>query len=241
MKIITMLLPMSLIAILSTGCTNSGSDNGDGNDTTQSPTPVNLPIQFFADGYFTQGYSENWGQVDFYDSLIGRQNDVGTVSVTTEITTIFNGQSAVPVNLTWSYTDTSTNVAYSISETFYYSTNPIDRRLTGFTDNVSGVDYFFSSTATIPLFSTVGNSGTIGVYSGSDGITTVAATWELRDGFNGNAYLDINLAYYNNVGDLIKRRKYSSLIDETGYSTFFQLEVTSFGHTTVLFTSDRQS
>ena len=232
-------LLLSLITIFISGCSSSSSGDNTG-PVIQSPTPVTLPIQLFADEYFTQGYLESWGSIEFYDSLIGRQKNVGTLIVETDVTSLFNGQASIPVDQNWSYINTDTNASYSISDSFYFSENAADRRLLGFENNVNGVIYLATSTTAIPVFSTIGTTGDIGEYSGSDD-TNVVATWELRDAFNGYAYLDISFAYYDSDGVLIKRRTFTSRIDDTGFSVFYQLDETSFGHTTVLFTSDRQS
>lgn len=240
MNIIKILLFLSLMAVFTSGCTSSGSGNNDDDNTTQSPTPTNIPFQLFSDSYFNQGYLESWGSIEFFDSLIGRQSNVGNLFVETDATLLFNGQIAIPVDQNWSYINTATNAQNSISDSFYYSNFTTDRRLIGFENNVNGVVYLSTSTTAIPLVGTIGNSGDIGNYSGSND-TNVTATWELRDGFNSYAYLDISLAYYDSDGVLIKRRTFTSRIDDTGTSIFFQLQETSFGHTTVLFTSDRQS
>jgi hypothetical protein len=220
-----MLLAVYLI-LVSLGCSSGGGGGGD----NSTPTDPNIPFQLFPSGYFSQGYSENY---DLTGSDTAGGTHTGSLSLSTQAATIFDGQSAIPVSQLLSFTNTQTNAFLSVSVTGYYSNNANDRKWIGEDQITFGVINSATTTYTLPETATIGDFGNVGSYTGSDG-TGMVVTWQLTNANNGLANIVINFTYYDSPGGAISgSEEQTYTINQSGERQRFKIRADVGGGVTI--------
>jgi hypothetical protein len=225
---------MSLAVVASLTLIGCGGGGGGGGDSS-TPTDTTLPFQLFPDNYFTEGYTESY-QLTGSDTGGGKYT--GSLLLQTQVEDTFDGAPAIPMQFLLEFTETQTNAFLSTSGFSYYSTDPSDRRLIGesFDDGTISMP---TSTSAFPATATIGDFGTIGSYSSSDG-TTSSAAWRLENANNGQAYLVIAWNYYDEFSNLDSTEEQQYLIQPDGTRLSIKLSLFIVSDTiTVTFTGQR--
>lgn len=170
-------LVISLIIVFVTAC-------GGGETPTSKDTP--LVFSAFPPGYFDGNYSASY-------SLTGSATDGNNYTATWNIQsgtdTTFNSKPVKTIEKTLTTTNTATNaVVVGAVHSTYFTTDINNLTVEG--TNSLGVSYMPTSTTVIPLTASIGDSGSVGSYAGTDGSSS-STTWSIEDGFNGKAKLVI--------------------------------------------------
>lgn len=169
---------MSLTLIFVTAC-----GGGETPTSTDTPTDTSLAFSAFPPGYFDGNYLASY-------TLTGSSSDGENYTAIWEIVsgadTTFN---SIPVVKAIEKTLTTTNIATNAVvvgavHSTYFSTDINNLIVEG--TGSQGVIYIPTSTAIIPLTGSIGDSGIVGSYTGSDGSSS-STTWSIEDGFNGKA------------------------------------------------------
>lgn len=194
-------LVISLIIVFVTAC------GGGSPDSTETP----LVFSAFPPGYFDGNYSASY-------TLTGSSSDGENYTAIWEIVsgadTTFNSNPVKTIEKTLTTTNIATNaVVVGAVHSTYFSTDINNLIVEG--TGSQGVIYIPTSTAIIPLTGSIGDSGIVGSYTGSDGSSS-SSTWAIEDGFNGKAKLVITEVFKDGSSALYLTQVQKWLISKNG-------------------------
>ncbi len=179
------------------------------------PTSTSIEFKLFPSNYFTD--------YDVSASLTG--SDSRGINLTGNIVekllprTAFLGTRASPIQTTTEFFAMGMGFGTAIV-TSYYSTNVNARRFLGVSGDITTVK---ATTTDIPVRAKIGQSGIIGTYIDKRKFTSTLS-WQLEDGFNGQAKLIFLNTTNKPSGDLDNTFKTTYLIQENGKRESVELE-----------------
>lgn len=198
-------LVISLIIVFITAC-----GGGETPTSTDTPTDTSLVFSAFPPGYFDGNYSASY-------SLTGSATDGNNYTATWIIQsgadTTFNTKPVKTIEKKLTTTNTATNAVVETVHSTYF-TKDINNLTVEGTDSL-GVSYIPTSTTVIPLTASIGDSGSIGSYAGTDGSSS-SITWSIEDGFNGKAKLVITEVFNDASSELYATQIQKWLISQDG-------------------------
>ena len=188
------ILLVTFLLISMIGCKDENTDT-----SVNVPTDTSIEFPVFPKNYFLGTYSESY-------TLTGEFSN--SESVTIEMSTA-----------TGSVTEFDSQTVFSIKETIvlenhssgsqeisvfenYYSSDAENLKIVGAYSYTEGVIMLPNSNNILPSIGSIGDSGEIGKYTFSSGLSNVV-TWEIKDGFNGNAFILITFSYKDSQDNLL--------------------------------------
>lgn len=210
------MLPLLFLLTACGGGGGSGSDDNGESPLSGTPTDGNTDFALFPPGFFDEGFNSSLGiegkdnQGRNYSGIYGQFTE-GPGSVGSEpawgvrTKVVFQGEGL-------------SAVANTVE---YYSLDPSNRRLMGYTgDNQSAT---VTGLTAIPETARIGDSGSVGVFTNSDG-STFALEWWLEDGYNGRALLVQKSVGHTASGELDNSTETRYLIEPDGSRIWMELE-----------------
>ena len=206
---------MSLTLIFVTACGGGGGGGAPATDTS-------LVFSTFPSDYFGGSYSHS---LSLTGTATNSTSYTATWNIQSAADTTFNSKPVKAIQELLSITNTTTNAVAGATNFTYYTTDLNNLTVEGAFSPTDGVSKIATSTTILPLTATIGNFGSIGNYTHSDG-TFSSSTWALVDGFNGNAKLVITFVNRDssNVLDVTEVHKW--LISQDGTRLSVEVIVT---------------
>lgn len=226
------LIIMTFSALSLFGCGGGGTttpSSATSVGTPDTPTDTSLVFSIFAPEYLGGSYL-----VAF--PLTGSDTNGDTYTATQSVKSgtpadAFIGAGFVPVkviDVDTIITNTNTNAVIEIADNKYYTHEAFtDIRYFGYTNSLG-----FLATPTselsiniIPLTATIGNFGTVGHYTRTDG-SGFTQSWELTDGFNGKAILIVTTLPDDITTDTYPTTVEKFLISQDGAVSGYEVIIT---------------
>ena len=214
-SMIKLFLLYATVILTLNGCVDSGS-------SSDEPTDKTIAFQLFTDSFFNNTYSISFSLSGNFSN--GDKVDASIQSRSAGSKT-FNSQSVNTIFTQIQATNKSTGAVVTNSGEEYYSTDKNNLMLIGDYSSIDQVTAIGTSLEVIPLSATIGDFGTIGSYSHSDGKSSTT-TWSLEDGYNGKAILKISTIIRDSSGDLDTTSITSRTIDTGGNVSKYSVVVT---------------
>jgi hypothetical protein len=212
-------LVVSLLAI-TTGCAESLDTVDIADEIAQKPAVVKV----FSDDYFDENYTEEYLISGFDES--GSQY-VGTYRIVTGAEEVFNGENAIPVSTTISYSLLDINNVpvtppYEVELIEYFSSTLPRRYLGSYNTETSLTFNVQGNLIDIPETIFSGTTGTLTNLIGSDS-SKENITWAISD--NGDDTFDISFIaeHTDSSGALINRETRTFVIDSSGERLYWSL------------------
>ena len=205
---VTFVILLFSMVFLFVGC---GGGGGGGSSSKSTTTTYKL----YSDGYFTAGTQELY---NLTGSNTSGDAYTGTLLIEPQSATTFNGAAAIPVDDTLSLTNTVSNISGTLTGVEYFSTDPSNLELLGYNSEQFGGDATpeTSSLSVIPQSAKIGDSGSAGTYTFSNGdILTV--TWKLTQASGSYANLVMSTKTTNSTGSTtLLTEENTFVIDQDG-------------------------
>jgi len=217
----------SLILLLSLVLLFAGCGGGGGGGSSSSSGSATTKYQLFQSSSFVSGTQEIY---DLTGSGTGGSY-TGSLTLTTQPATTFNGVAAIPVDGVITFTSTvSSQRSYTYKGIEYFNTDTSALEYLGFeNDTFNDTTVSSKSVEVLPETASIGASATEGIYTFSSGnIETV--TWQLTQASGGNANLNIVQTITDSTGkDTLYTQNYTFLIDQDGNRQSVILELSEGG------------
>jgi len=208
---------LTLLAVLISGCGGGGGGTSPNTGGSGNPTDTNLSFKLFPDNYFLNyNVSANLAGSDNKGNTYTGSSAENSLPETT-----FLSEYAIPIETIINFT--ASNVGFAaVTQNQYFGTNASDRRFLGVDGDITTVS---ANTFTIPTTAKIGDSGTAGTYTDNSGsISTL--TWDIKDGFDGNAKLTLLTTTNDQLGNLDNTFSTTYLIKPDG--TRLSVELKTF-------------
>jgi hypothetical protein len=188
--------------------------------------------KLFPDGFLTAAYTESY---DLTGSSSTGGTYTATLDVTTESETTFDGDATMPVEHELHLTNTITHISGTLTSTDYHTTSLDDHEYLGLNNSNYGSTVSATSVFAIPRSASIGDSGSIGIYTYSNGYKQTLS-WELTDAVDDYATLVITSVIKTGSGSTVSTEESSYVIDEDGirYAVTVVLHTESSGLTITL-------
>jgi hypothetical protein len=192
-----LLLLGSIVLVSLASCSQSSGDAAaTEKSSATSIESVATPVNIYPANFFDPGYTESY--VITGNDQVARIYS-GTFELVTSEQTLFNGEVAVPVTSTLSYTRPINGLTVppiTLVITDYYSVNTPRRYLGSVNNDTSVIMLPVSSPLEMPVLVDADSSGVIGDFIGTDS-TTESIAWSLNK-LDDNTY---QLSYFSQVSD----------------------------------------
>jgi len=202
---VTFVILLFGVVFLFAGC------GGGGGGSSHKSTPTTYKL--YPDGYFTAGTQESY-------NLTGSNTNgglyTGTLVLETQSATTFNSAQAIPVDDELSLTNTVNSTTFTLTAVEYFSTDS-NLELLGYHSDqfVGDATPGTSSLSVIPQTASIGDSGSVGTYTFSNGdILTI--TWKLTQASGSNANLVMSTTATTSTGTTLLTEENSFVIDQDG-------------------------
>jgi hypothetical protein len=219
---ILFIILLSSVVLLFVSCGGGGG----GSSSSTSSESTTTTYKLFNSEYFTAGSQETY-------NLTGSGTGgsyTGTLTLTTQAATTFDGAAAIPVDGEITFTSTTSVRSYTFKGIEYFNTDTSALTYLGFeNDTFNDTTVSSKSVEVIPQTASIGDSATEGIYTFSSGnIETV--TWKLTQASGGNANLNIVQTITDSTGSTtLYTQNYTFVIDKDGNRQSVTLELSEGG------------
>ena len=183
-----------------------------GCSSNESSDPEDTLYQLFPNGYFSEGFREEYGVSGTSPSGLTLE---GTHLELTAEEQSFNGEQVSVVRTQNDWVDNQTNQQFSNAALSFYSTVSADRKLVGSEDLITGVVSSSTSEERLPESASIGESGLVGSYTDTAG-SSIMQTWRLEEANDGFAKIIWASQVRDDQGNLILEGETAYIIDRDG-------------------------